>query len=142
MKNFPAQLRYGVIPIESPTVPKAETVSKRLDTNTPRPVIFDGAPTRSNERTKNVMTITSPVESAMMMCACRTVLEGIVLLKADTASLPRKCDRISSMITAKVLVFTPPPVEAGEAPMNMRTMTIRMLGEHIGVDRVNPAVRG
>ena len=29
IRNFPGGVKWGVIPVESPTVPKAETVSKR-----------------------------------------------------------------------------------------------------------------
>ena len=41
-------------------------------------------------------------------------------------SLAAILDLIKAKITPNVLVFTPPPVEPGDAPMNMREISIKI----------------
>ena len=52
--------------------------------------------------------------------ARRTEITEISLLKTSTLSFPRARLKIFIMEIAKALVFTPPPVEPGEAPTHIR----------------------
>ena len=71
-------------------------------------------------------------------------LIGIVLLNASTSSLFLMRDLRERNIVAKVVVFIPPPVEDGEAPMNISIIVIMIAGfvsREMSVV-LNPAVRG
>ena len=55
-----------------------------------------------------------------MDVALYTISRGIVLPAASTSRRPRSIDRTESTNTPNVVVLIPPPVEPGDAPMNMR----------------------
>lgn len=55
----------------------------------------------------------------IMAMALPTISVGILLLKATTSSSPLITDRVVSTKTPKVVVLIPPPVEAGEPPINI-----------------------
>lgn len=52
---------------------------------------------------------------------------GISLLYSSNRVLPLAMLNVFKMATAKVLVFIPPPVEAGEAPTHIKNITIRIV---------------
>ena len=64
-------------------------------------------------------------------------------MKRLTLSPPRRRSREYSPSTARVVVFTPPPQEPGEAPKNMRKITkVRVLEPSVAKSTVlKPAVR-
>ena len=53
---------------------------------------------------------------------------GTVRSKITTSSRPRISDQIAAKITAIVVVLIPPPVEAGEPPINIKNIINNKLG--------------
>lgn len=51
-----------------------------------------------------------------------TVVSEVSRLPNSMRFLPRTTEAILSIATAKVLVFIPPPVEAGEAPIQINNV--------------------
>lgn len=73
-----------------------------------------------------------------------TLEMGIVRLKASTLASDLSVLLIESSKIAKVDVLMPPPVDPGEAPINIRMMiTVRVTRERDAISSVlKPAVRG
>ena len=73
--------------------------------------------------TINMVTIISVTRAmAITASARKTCSCGIVRPKASTVGLPRNTDRNVSKVTARQIVFTPPPVDPGDAPTNIMPM--------------------
>src|SRR4030042_5424592 len=129
--------------MDSPTVPKAETVSKRYSTK--KCLLASGArfPPPATKRTDQ-MTATEKTEARMMETERLTISLGTVRLNILTSRFP--FNRFHKSITrrAALVVLTPPPVDPGEAPLNMRTTRRRIVGfASAPISTVlNPAVRG
>ena len=62
-----------------------------------------------------------------MAAARLTVSSGIARLKASAWGRPRMVAHTLASSTAMTMVFTPPAVEPGEPPMNMRNMSANWL---------------
>jgi hypothetical protein len=71
------------------------------------------------------MRETEKAEAKMMEMVRLMISLGIVRLKIFTSSLPFNRFQIINKRRAALVVLIPPPVEPGEAPMNMRTMRRR-----------------
>lgn len=76
--------------------------------------------------------------------ALLTDLSEMVLRNTSIRSLPFAKLRMFSVATAKVLVFIPPPVEDGYAPIHINRKTIIVVGNSKAEvsTLLNPAVRG
>jgi hypothetical protein len=108
--TFPRALNFGVRPKERPTVLKAENTSKR----TSRKLTPGSLNKRRKEERKMTLKLKEMTRKALVMSG-----KGRVLRKMDADSLAAILDFRKANITPIVLVLTPPPVEPGEAPMNM-----------------------
>jgi len=80
----------------------------------------------------------------MMEMVRPTTSPDIVRWCTVTSSLPRHRFQINKMRMAKLVVLMPPPVEPGDAPMNMRRRRRRRDGfVRLPISTVlNPAVLG
>ena len=107
---FPNGERLGVIPIDRPTVPKAEKISKATG-------ISPNDSRLSRAKIARAMTVRA---RKVMVIARRTVSTGIRRLNMIVLRNPLRVAMIVPMITAKVVVLIPPPVPPGLAPMNIR----------------------
>ena len=100
----------GVIPVESPTVPKADVTSN---------ISGRKAVCGSKMHRRKVPAHTTSRERKAMRYAFEIPSAGIVRRKAPNGFFVMRL--LTDWIrTKKVLVLIPPPVEPGEAPMNMR----------------------
>lgn len=109
--------------MESPTVPKAEVVSKRYVRKQP----LAGCEVGHAISLKSMsmwMVSTVNTESIYREILRMTTSEGMVRLKTCTYGLPRNLFQTRAVSTARVLVLIPPPVDPGEAPINIRRMII------------------
>jgi len=133
IKNLPVWLSRGVIPVESPTVPKAEKASNIILSN------GKGSTIRSRNNTKKIRV----AERVISEVASRMLVDGILRLQMLKSLLPFKRDVMDSTSTAKVVVFIPPPVDPGDAPINISARVISIeAGLRLPVSIVlNPAVR-
>jgi hypothetical protein len=110
--------------MDNPTVPKAETASKMYSIKRWRLPAGGRSPPPTMRR-REVMTETEKADAKMMEIVRLTISRGIVRLKILTSSFPFRRFQIIRMRRAALVVFTPPPVEPGEAPMNIRTIRNR-----------------
>ena len=117
---------FGVTPMESPTVPKAETVSKRYSTKWWRLSKGGRLPPPAINRT-DVMIAMEKAEAKMIDRVRLTISLGMVRLKTFTSSFPFKRFHIIITSSAALVVLTPPPVEPGEAPMNISASMRRIV---------------
>ena len=105
--------RSGVIPVESPTVPNAETTSNRTCIK-----LYCGSMTQS----RKLPTHTTDIDKSVMMEALATVPLEIALRNAPTCFLLNMA--LASWIRTKnVVVLIPPPVDPGDAPINISTQS-------------------
>ena len=130
--------------MESPTVPKAETVSNRYSTKKWRLCSGGTAPSPLKNRRTEVIRTTEKPDAKMMAIVRPMISRGTRRLKTFTWDRPFIRFQIIRSSSAKLVVLIPPPVEPGEAPMNMRMIITRTVGL---VSRpmstvLNPAVRG
>lgn len=107
---FPATLSAGVIPVERPTVPNAETTSNNSCIK-----LYSG----SSTHIKNVATHTTVPESIVIINAFEIFCSDIFLWNACTVPFVHVPLIFWNMIK-NVLVLIPPPVDPGEAPINIR----------------------
>lgn len=131
--SFPEAVSPGVKPVESPTVPKAEVVSKSRFKKGPGWVI---------SRKKVIVIIKNKLR--VIMGIVLSVLSGFTArLKKLTEPLEVNLEIIFLKKIAAVVVFIPPAVEPGDPPMNIRPIrTKRVAGERLAVGMVlKPAVR-
>ena len=104
-------LKSGVIPVERPTVPAAETTS----TNTSIKVKLG-----STIRIKSVLVVMTIIAKVKILKALIILSAGIRRLKAVTGvfvAIPL----ILWIIVKNVVVLIPPPVDPGDAPINIKT---------------------
>lgn len=83
-------------------------------------------------------------DKEIMANARRTELSAISLRNTSIRSFPLARLNILRVAMANVLVFIPPPVEDGEAPIHIRRITIIRAGKDIAAVsmELKPAVRG
>src|SRR5690554_3768538 len=103
--------KWGVIPIESPTVPKAENASKAICNK-----VKLGLNINSNK-------IPIPIQAKEIDIIAKARLtdsEDILLVPISICFLLRAIAKILSVANANVEVLIPPPVDAGEAPTHIK----------------------
>ena len=106
--------RFGVMPVERPTVPNADTVSNSS---------FINSVCGSSTHSKNVEVHTTPEASKVMTNALRTISDERVRLNAAQGLLV-DADKTACINTKKVVVLIPPPVDPGDAPINISTHSV------------------
>src|SRR5699024_3533618 len=106
--------RSGVIPVESPTVPNADTSSKSRCTK-----LHSGSVMQS----RKVPAHTSSTERSEIVQAFERASEGMLRRKAPICFLVNRL-LTCCIKTKKVLVLIPPPVDPGEAPINIRIINV------------------
>jgi hypothetical protein len=116
---FPAGLKVDVFAILSPTVLNADTDSNNRCTG-----FLSGSETK---RQKNPITITS-IERKMIARTLLIVPEPISLFPITRLCRPLILLYADLKATANVVVFIPPPVDPGEAPIHIRNIIRKMVG--------------
>ena len=126
-------LSADVIPVERPTVPNALVISKRASRN---------ETSGSKIRRSQVLVRTSASAKSVITAALRKRFLGIEYLNAFSERFVA-AEIIPQKRTNTVVVLIPPPVEPGEAPINIRTIITRSpAGDKLPISVVeNPAVR-
>lgn len=109
--NLLAELKSAVIPLLSPTVLYAETHSK---------VIFNKFLSESKNEIQRIAIEMANIERTMSAKAFLMVELDISRLYISSLDLPLIILVMLRKAIAKELVFIPPPVEAGEAPIHIR----------------------
>jgi hypothetical protein len=134
MTTRPTGCRSGVMPVERPTVPNADT-----DSNRPSP--SENPPEVNNTAEA---TVINPMASSTTVMARRWVESGTRRPKPLTSALPRSWLQMTMARIMKVDTLMPPEVPADPAPMNMRAMVASRLSGRIDPTSIvlNPAVRG
>jgi len=107
---LPGMESVCVIPVLSPTVPNADIASNKASlsehfSKTSKPIV-------------EIMTIAIAV--MVRVKALYINLWGIFLLSSTTSLLPLMELKPPAVTAAKVVVFIPPPVPPGDAPINIR----------------------
>ena len=102
-----------MMPVERPTVPKALVISKSASIN-----VISG----SIHKSRYVAVMTMESAKMVMTDAFLKAFLGMAYRKAFSDLLVA-ADLMPWIKTKNVLVLIPPPVEPGEAPMNIRMMT-------------------
>jgi hypothetical protein len=82
-------------------------------------------PTPPNNRRTDVMRVTEKAEAKMIAIVRVRISAGMVLLYTFTCSCPFSRFHIMSRRMAKLVVLIPPPVEPGDAPMNISIIIIK-----------------
>jgi hypothetical protein len=125
---------WGVTPVLKPTVEKADTCSNNKSRLSCLGSVTDKikTPNRIYAAAKLI------TENAL-----KSVSIGIVRLSIDIIFLPRIVDTTETAMSRKVIVFIPPPVEPGDAPINIRKIIIMSVGfcSLVKSTVLNPAVR-
>ncbi len=120
-------------PLDNPTVPIAETASKIMFKKLMLSFSTMAMPKMqiNVENRKRVMT-----ENALIILSF-----SIRLLNAE-ASLLDITWRMATMMVKNVVVLIPPPVDPGEAPMNISKITMHVAGvlSNVMSTELNPAV--
>lgn len=133
--NLLAALKFAVIPILKPTVLYAEKHSKAM--------LF-----KSFSLSKiDIARIAEPItnnDNEITAKARLTEMSEISLLYTSILVFPLAKLQKLRVAMAKVLVFIPPPVEAGEAPIHIKRKIIMMVEKFKAVIStvLNPAVLG
>ena len=109
--SFAPAFKSGVIPVDSPTVPKALTVSNSN---------FIKSSSGSAMHIRKVCTQTTASASMAMRNAWDTTSVGIRRLNALQCLFVAALNMLF-ISTKVVVVLIPPPVEPGDAPRNIRT---------------------
>ena len=133
MINFPIVDKSGVTPSDRPTVPKAETTSKRS--------LSMGATSvrkRQKEKPKIKKIAINKVAKAI-----KTLCESMVFFKKSNRNDDLIIFQKEIKIRANVVVLIPPPVDTGDAPIIIKIrQIIIVLGWNIVISVViKPAVR-
>jgi len=138
--NLPNGESSGVIPVDKPTVPKAEVVSN----NSCIKKLVAVAKFLSTIVSKKVATTIHNKERTNIIADLWNMAFGTVLSKSVNSSLPRNIERMLDNKMLKVVVLIPPPVPPGDAPINIKTITKKsVVAESPLMDKVlNPAVLG
>ena len=126
-------LNEAVIPRLKPTVPKADTHSKR---------IFNKPLSRSKKLTVKKAINIMIKDKIMVANALFTDFWEISDLNTSIFCFPFARLIKLSMAMANVLVFIPPPVDPGDAPTHIKKMTVRIVGKVSTAlsTELNPAV--
>ena len=127
-------VKSRVIPSVKPTVAIADAVSYIAVTigTFSMTLIIIAAPTHNE------------IYNIKIVAALRTTVSGIVLPKLSVRERFLKIAILVVTNTKKVVIFIPPPVEPGAAPININTICKKILDSVIFVRStvLNPAVRG
>jgi hypothetical protein len=134
MVTLPASDNAEVIPVDNPTVPMAENSSNISDSN----FLSGSVIVRKKVEIKIKDKENKAIENARSI-----VLIEIVLLYITTWDSPLMVAKADLRITAKVVVFIPPPVEPGDAPTYIRKIKNTSTGTESALisTELNPAVR-
>lgn len=116
--NLLGSERVGVIPRLSPTVPYAEKHSNAISMS-----FFSG----SKDDTQTTAIPIMMNESRITAEALLSEDSAICLRYTSTCSFPFTRLKILRMLIANVLVLIPPPVDAGDAPIHIRSMMNNMV---------------
>lgn len=111
--SFPTLEREVVMPVVRPTVPKAEVTSNSSGRK----------PAFSVRVRINVTAVIKIRAAKMTQKAFIESIMGSVRLKTTKLSLPVINPQREVTAIPKVVVLIPPPVEPGDAPMNIRMIT-------------------
>jgi len=107
MIDFPNTDKLGVIPVERPTVPKADTTSNII-----------AIKSKSSVTDNNIVEkIIKNNAIQVIVIAFITILLDIRFLYNVISSCPFMVEKTTAKRTPNVVVFIPPPVELGDAPM-------------------------
>ncbi len=144
MASFCISPSFGVTPIERPTVPKAETVSKRYSTKRWRLCDRRQIPLAAQKRSTEVIRQIEKADAKMIVIVRPRISRGICRFITFTWWLPFIRFQIISSRSVKLVVLIPPPVDPGEAPMNIRIIMTRIVVlARLPMSTVlKPAVRG
>ena len=107
---LPKLVKPRVMPKLKPTVEKAAVVSKNMDKKSACSVIVS----------INELVNTNSAEAIAITTALNILSVGMRLPNISTSSFDAITVYITTIIRAKVEVFMPPPVEAGDDPMNIK----------------------
>ena len=110
--SFDAVERSDVIPRDIPTVPNADTVSNKISKNLNLSV--------SIIVIVRATIITTPSDTITTVRALITVCLDMVLLNTTVSFSPFKVKYVEKIKIANVVVLSPPAVDAGLPPINMR----------------------
>jgi len=103
--------------VDRPTVATADVDSKRVS--------------KKGISSKNMSTVVKVITiMALRLTMARDLIMvwwGILLLKTTACSVPLICEITATKITPKVVSLTPPPVEPGAAPINIRKIAIALV---------------
>ena len=113
--NLLKSWRCGVIPVDNPTVPKAETTSKSTCARLRLGSIM---------LIKKVFMHTRAMASDVITKALMILSVGIFLLKAVQLLLVERAYTLLKIVKV-VVVLIPPPVEPGEAPINISIISTK-----------------
>lgn len=133
MRNFPKSVNSEVIPRESPTVENALITSKNIGI---KPICLS---LYNKIKIKKLMVIKEISDSAVERT---TKLPGIFRLNKRTSEFPLKVVVIDLINKAKVVVLIPPPVDPGDAPMNInKQIKYKVVGPSCDIStELKPAV--
>ena len=107
--SLPGIESAGETPVDRPTVAKADTTSKAA--------FITGIPSMAHKYIVDNKTAIAAKKNIAK--ARKTTSEGIAREKITVSCLPRIKVQPDAKITAKVDVLMPPPVDEGDAPMNI-----------------------
>ena len=109
--SFDSVVMSAVMPVDKPTVPNAETSSKsnlRISVS------------GSKIERKKVAVKTKEAEKIKIENALFNNSQAMLCRNNSRLRFPRKVAIADTMISVKVEVLIPPPVEPDDAPMNIR----------------------
>ena len=129
--SCPAIGRSSVIPVDSPTVANADTVSNST-ASSPKGVISSSA---------TVATITSPTPASATVRAWRWMAAGSRRPSTCTVGSPRISASITNASSANVVTLIPPAVPALPPPMNISTSVISRV-DRVGLAHVDAVEAG
>ena len=129
---FPGTDRFGVTPMVSPTVAKADTSSYSSRT-------IPSSPSVMHSRKRQTVSRTRAIEKKLKAFC---MLSSEILRRKAVASLPRSREKAPFTATKKVVVLIPPPVLPGLAPMNISRIVRTIAGSLSAIwsYEKNPAV--
>src|SRR5699024_2672589 len=130
---FPKTLRFGLPPILSPTVAIADTTSNSTSSKLKSGSVIDIIRVP-------ITTIVIPIKN--IPNDFLTVVSLILLLQTSISCFSNINDFTVNINVAIVVVFIPPPVEAGDAPININIIITNILLSLIAAKSIvlNPAV--
>lgn len=116
---FPVAESSGVMPQDNPTVPNAEKHSNKMFSKRNNPAWSAILPRSEISNTK-ADTIMISIPAIKMLTAFRALYVLIFRLLMMMSPFLRNPETADSNKIIKDVVFMPPPVEPGDAPMNIR----------------------